>query len=152
MHTNVFQVQSFENKFTAVEGPYLNQHLGASCKLQNAKRSKNPCNKLVTAINWPGKIKTKSWQQKVDWSVCLPPCWEEKFCNKEFDGRRERADWPAAAPKHRKVRGHCKKSENTKDYHLKEYLISLGAVVTERLVSVVGYDQSETLSLLPPLV
>ena len=95
MHTNVFQVQSFENKFTAVEGPYLNQHLGASCKLQNAKRSKNPCNKLFTAINWPGKIKTKSWQQKVDWSVCLPPCWEEKFCNKEFDekgGEKELID------------------------------------------------------------
>ena len=95
-----FSSVSFVTKLIAVEGAYLNQHFGASCKLQNVKRSKNPkaC-KLVTANNWPGKIKRRSWQQKVDSSVCLPPCWEEKFFDKEFGGRRERADWPAAAPK-----------------------------------------------------
>ena len=58
------------------------------------------------------KVDSKKW---IDLFVCLL-AGKKSFVIKSLTGRRERADWPAPAPKHRKVRRHCKKSENTKDY------------------------------------
>ena len=61
MHTNVFQVQPFENKFTAVAGPYLNQHLRlpASSKMQKDPKI------LATSFSLPLTDQVKS-RQKVD--------------------------------------------------------------------------------------
>ena len=65
---------SFVTKLIAVEGAYLNQHFGASCKLQNVKRSKNPkaC-KLVTA-NKTDQVKSREEVDSKKWihlCVCL---------------------------------------------------------------------------------
>ena len=90
-----FSSVSFVTKLIAVEGAYLNQHFGASCKLQNVKRSP-----IIDQVKSREEVDSKKW---IHLCVCLL-AGKKSFLIKSLAGEeKELIDQQRHLNRHRKV-------------------------------------------------